>query len=148
MKVYLKRIQGISMAAKASSNHWVVMDGSREFGGSEAGSAPMEMILMGLAGCTGMDVISILEKMRVKLDHFVITVDAERADEHPKVFTKIRLKYYFWGADVPVEKVERAIELSQTRYCSASVMLKKTAELTYSYHINEEVPEEEIAGKK
>ncbi|HHM24355.1 MAG TPA: OsmC family peroxiredoxin [Bacteroidetes bacterium] len=148
MKVFLKQVQGITMTAKADSNHWVMMDGSDKFGGSKAASAPMEMMLMGLAGCTGMDVISILDKMRVKLDQFVITVDADRAPEHPKVFTRIHLKYYFWGDDVPEDKVKRAIELSQTKYCSASVMMKKTADLTYSYHINEEVPEEEIAGKK
>jgi len=148
MKVYLKQVQGITMTAKADSNHWVVMDGSDKFGGSKAAPAPMEMLLMGLAGCTGMDVISILDKMRVKLNQFVITVEAERASEHPKVFTRIHLTYYFWGEDVPEDKVKRAIELSQTKYCSASVMMKKTAELTYTYRINEEVPEEEIAGKK
>lgn len=137
MQAYIKQISGISMVAKGDSGHWIAMDGPAEFAGSNAGSRPMELILMGLGGCTAMDVISILQKKRVKLDDFECYLSAERADEHPKVFTKIHIKFVFYGKNIPTQAVERAIELSQQVYCSATEMLKKTAEIITEYEIKE-----------
>jgi len=136
MEIFLKQIQGISFAAKGDSNHWVITDGNKRYGGNEAGSAPMELLLIALASCTGADVVSILTKRRVELQDFAIRVRAERAEEHPKVFTKINLDYYFYG-NMKQSDVETAINLSQDKYCSVSAMLKKTAEITHNYHINQ-----------
>ena len=136
MKVTINQIQGIALAGKGDSKHWVVMDGPEKFSGLEAGSRPMELFLISLAGCTGMDVVSLLEKMRVKLDDFKMEVEAERAETHPKVFTKIHIEYLFFGNDIDPAKVEKAIDLSQNKYCSASAMLKKAVNITTSYKIN------------
>jgi len=135
MGVYLKQIKGISFAAKGDSNHWVVMDGSEEFGGHNAGTRPMEMVLLSLAGCTAADVVSILQKRRVNLHDMEITVDSERADRHPKVYTKIHLHFIFHGKDLNPKDLEMAINLSQNKYCSVTAMLAKTAEITHDYEI-------------
>ncbi len=111
------------------------MDGPEEFGGSNAGIRPKELILLGLAGCTGSDVVSIMNKKRVKPKDFEINVSAEVAEEHPQVFTKIHIEYVFYGDEIKKEDVERAIELSQTKYCSVSAMLKKSVEISHSYRI-------------
>jgi putative redox protein len=95
----------------------------------------METVLLALAGCTGMDVVSILQKMRVPLEGLEIRVTAERAEEHPKVFTRIALEYIVTGADLRPDQVTRAVELSQTQYCSVSAMLRRAAELTYTWRI-------------
>ncbi len=135
--VYLKQIKGISLAAKGDSNHWVVMDGSEDFGGHGAGTRPMEMVLLSLAGCTGADVVSILKKRRADLRDFEMTVEAERADKHPKVYTKIHLHYIFHGKSLNPKDLEMAINLSQNKYCSVTAMLNKTAEITYDYEVVE-----------
>ncbi len=137
MGVYLKQIKGISLAAKGDSNHWVVMDGSEDFGGHSAGTRPMEMVLLSLAGCTGADVVSILKKRRADLRDFEMTVEAERADKHPKVYTKIHLHYIFHGKNLNPKDLEMAINLSQNKYCSVTAMLSKTAEITHDYEIVE-----------
>ena len=137
MKATIQRINGTALAARGGSNHWVVMDGPEEFGGFSAGTRPMEMILIGLAGCSAMDVLSILKKKRVKLDDFSMQVEAERAEDHPKVFTKIHLHYIFTGKAIKAKDVERSIELSQDKYCGASAMLRKAAEISFDYEIIE-----------
>lgn len=137
MKANIRRVNGITMVGKSESGHWVTMDGPVKFGGADAGVRPMELFLIGLGGCTGMDVLSILAKKRVKLNDFEIEINADRAPEHPKVYTKIHLKYIFYGNNIPVEAVERAIELSETIYCSASEMLRQSTELTTEYEIRE-----------
>jgi len=137
MTVVVKRIQGLAMAARAESKHWVAMDGPEKLGGEESGSRPMEVLLMALGGCTAMDVVSILTKKRAPVEDFEIQVDAERADEHPKVYTKIHVKYVITGSGVKPADVERAIELSEEKYCSVTAMLRKTAEMTSSYEIRE-----------
>jgi putative redox protein len=142
MKAYIRQVKGITMVSKSDSNHWLVMDGSERFGGSRAASGPMEMVLMALGGCTCMDVISILQKMRTELDRFEMFINAERAAEHPKVFTKIHLDYFFFGSDIKEESVKRAVELSQEKYCSVSAMLASSADIIYKYHINESIPAE------
>lgn len=97
MKAHVMQLQGITFAAKGDSNHWVMIDGPEDFGGSSAGARPMELILFGFAGCTGSDVASILQKKRATLDKFEINVAAERAQDYPKVFTKIHLDFIFTG---------------------------------------------------
>ncbi len=137
MKVEVKQVDGLTLVAKADSNHWVVMDAKEDVGGHDSGSRPMELLLMGLAGCTGMDVISIMQKKRVPFSKVDMKLEAERADEHPKVFTKIEIKFLVYGkkSEIKTKDIERAIELSSTKYCSASSMLKKTAEINYHYEI-------------
>jgi putative redox protein len=132
--VEVQHVKGITFVGKGESNHWVAMDGSAKFGGAEAGTRPMELVLIALGGCTGMDVASTLEKMRVRYTDFKITINGETTEKYPKRFTKIHMKYSICG-DVPEEKLKRAIELSQTKYCSVSEILRKSAELTYEYEI-------------
>ena len=139
-KAFVKQLRGVTLAGKSDSNHWVTMDGSEEFGGCRAASSPKELLLIALGGCTANDVIPILKKKRVVLDGFEINLTGEEASEHPKVFTKIHIEYIFFGNDIQSKDVERAIELSTTKYCSVSAMLQKSVELTHSYKIisNEE----------
>ena len=111
-----------------------IMDATPKHGGEDKGPAPMEVFLHSLGGCTGMDVISILTKMKEPVEEFYIEIEAERAPDHPKVYTKVHLKYVFRGNLNP-KKVERAIELSSNKYCSVTAMLRKTAEVTYDYEI-------------
>jgi len=132
---YVKQIKGITLAGKTDSNHWITMDGPENFGGSDAGIRPKELILLSLAGCTGSDVIVILQKKKVKLDDFEMNITAEMADEHPQVYTKINIEFVFYGKDIQEKDVERAIELSQTKYCSVTHMLNKSVEITHSYKI-------------
>ena len=109
----------------------IVMDSAREHRGTSAGPTPMQTVLLALAGCTGMDVVSILEKMRTPLEGLKIEVNGERATEHPKVFTRIHLRYVVRGAGLREEDVRKAIDLSQEKYCSVSAMLRATATITY-----------------
>ena len=104
----------------------------------EQGIAPMELLLVGLAGCTAVDVLHILRKKRQQVDRFHLKVRAKKADSHPKVYTKIELVYLLWGEDISDKAVRDAIDLSKEKYCSASVMLGKTAEITYAYKINQD----------
>ena len=134
-KAYLKQVKGISFAGKTDSNHWITVDGPENFGGSDAGIRPKELLLLSLAGCTASDVVSILQKKRVKLDDFEINISAEMTEEHPKVFTKIDLEYVFYGDNIAEKDVERAIELSQTTYCGVTAMLEKALEINHTYKI-------------
>ena len=127
--------EGLQFVGSANSNCAIVMDTSPEVGGGDRGVRPGELLLLGLAGCTGMDVASILKKMQVNFDSFQIKVSAESAAEHPKVYTRIKLTYLISGRDIPPEKLERAIELSQNKYCSVSATLGKTAQINYHYEI-------------
>lgn len=137
MKVEVINVRGLTFLGKGESNHWMVMDGDGTFGGFRAAIKPMEAVLVALGGCTGMDVVSILSKMKIDLDSFEICIDAERSEEHPKVFTKIHIMYIFKGKDLPKDKIERAVELSQERYCSVSAMLRKTANITWDIKIED-----------
>lgn len=137
-KAFVKQLKGITFVGKTDSNHWITMDGPEQFGGSDAGIRPKELILISLAGCTGSDVASILSKKRVKLDGFEMNITADVAEEHPQVFTKIHLEYVFYGKNLPVKELERAIELSQTKYCSVTAMLQKAMPIEHSYRIVEE----------
>ena len=134
-KAVVRRIQGMTFAAKADSNHWVVMDGPEALGGSNAGARPKELLLMALGGCTGSDVAAILKKKRISLEGFEIHLNASMQEEHPQVYTSIHVEYLFFGENIPAADVERAIELSTTKYCSVSAMLKASVKLTHSYRI-------------
>jgi putative redox protein len=137
MKIELKGTgDDLTFLAKGDSGHWLVMDTGKHLQGNDAASRPMELILQGLAGCTGMDVLSILHKKRIILTNFAMEIEAERAAEHPKVFTKIHILYKFWGNEISENAVERAIELSENKYCSVSAMLRSTTKITSSFHIN------------
>ena len=137
-KAYIKQIKGITFAGKTDTNHWITLDGPEDFGGSNAGIRPKELILLGLAGCTGSDVISILSKKKVKIQDYEMNLSAEVAETHPQVFTTIHIEYVFYGSEINPKDVERAIELSQTKYCSVTAMLQKSVEITHSYRIEAE----------
>lgn len=136
-KAVVKHIQGVTFMGKADSNHWVTMDGPEEFGGSNAGIRPKELILIALAGCTGSDVAVILKKKKINFDSFEMNLSAEIQETHPQVYTKIHIEFVFHGTNIPAEAVERAIELSQKTYCSVTAMLQKSVEITHSYRIEE-----------
>lgn len=134
-KAFVKHIKGVTFLGKSDSNHWVTMDGPESFGGSDAGTRPKELLLIALGGCTGSDVVTILQKKKVDVDSFEMNISADVAEEHPQVFTKINVEYVFFGKDIQEKDVERAIELSQTKYCSVTHMLNKAAEITHSFKI-------------
>jgi len=134
-EVVLKQVDGITFVAKGNSNHWVVMDGSPDFGGSLAGSTPKELLLMALAGCTSSDVVPILKKRRVPLQGFEVNVKGVEREEHPRIFTAIHVEYVFYGEGINPADVERAIEMSDTKYCSVSAILKASVPITHSYRI-------------
>lgn len=134
-KAFIKQVNGITFAGKTDSNHWVMMDGPEEFGGSNAGIRPKELLLLSLGGCTGADVASILQKKRISLDGYEMNLTADATEDYPQVFTKIHIEYIFYGENINEKDVERAIELSQTKYCGVTAMLKKAMEITYSYKI-------------
>jgi putative redox protein len=117
--------------------HHIVMDSAPEFGGEEKGPRPKQILLASLGGCTGMDVVSLLDKMRVKYEGFSITAQGEASSEHPKVYTSIHLIYEFRGKGLPEDKLRKAVDLSQERYCSVSAMLRQAAKLTYEIKIVE-----------
>ena len=117
--------------------HNLILDASIENGGSNLGPRPKKLLLAGLIGCTGMDVASILKKMQVGLDDFKLTATAETAEDHPKVYTEIHLNYHFKGKNLPKDKTERAVSLSQEKYCGVSAMLQKAAPVTYDITIEE-----------
>lgn len=133
----VKQLEGITFAGKTNSNNWVMMDGPADFGGSGAAIRPKELLLLALGGCTGSDVASILQKKRIKLDGFEMNIEADMTEEHPKVYTKINVEYVFYGKDIKSADVERAIELSQIKYCGVTAMLEKAMEITHSYRIEE-----------
>ncbi|HNE50370.1 MAG TPA: OsmC family protein [Chitinophagales bacterium] len=135
MKIEIERVNDkVHLEAKNEQGTIVHMDGSPEIGGEELGARPMQLILMGLGGCTSMDVLSILKKMREEVKSYKVTVDAERATDHPMVFTKIHVHYILEG-DLKKENVEKAIALSMDKYCSVTHMLNKTAVITHSYEL-------------
>lgn len=136
-KAIVKQIQGITFVGKTDSNHWVTMDGPESFGGSDAGIRPKELLMLSIGGCTGSDVTSILAKKKIKLDGFEINISADVAEEHPQVFTKMHLEYVFYGNNIPAKDIERAIELSLTKYCSVTAMLQKAMPIEHSYKIVE-----------
>jgi putative redox protein len=135
LKLTVRWLENVSFIAQTESNHAIVMDGAPEGGGRNLGPRPMETVLAGTAGCTAYDVVTILRKARQAVRECVIEVTAERAPQDPKVFTRIHLHFVITGSDVDAKQVERAIRLSAEKYCSASIMLGKTAEISHDFEI-------------
>jgi putative redox protein len=128
-----------NMSFEATVNgHTFIMDADAKVGGEDKGPRPKTLLLASLAGCTGMDVISLLNKMRVVYTDLKINVSAEQTTEHPKIYKKIHITYIIKGRDIEREKVEKAVLLSQDKYCGVSAMLKKVSEITYQVDILEE----------
>lgn len=126
---------GMAFVAESGSGHAVVIDGAPGAGGRNLGPRPMEMVLMGLGGCNSFDVVLILQRSRQPIRDCVVEIQAERAESDPKVFTKIHLHFIVYGNGLDPKRVERAIQLSAEKYCSASVMLGKTAEITHDFEV-------------
>ncbi len=137
MKSRIKWNDGMSFLAESGSGHVVLMDGPPEAGGGNLGPRPMEMLLMGTGGCAAFDVVLILKKSRQDISDCVVEIEAERAPQEPKVFTHIHFHFILTGKKLNPQQVERAITLSAEKYCSASIMLGKTAELTHDFEIME-----------
>ena len=135
MKAKITWLNGRAFVAESGSGHAVVIDGAPESGGRNIGFRPMEMMLMGLGGCTAFDVVMILEKSREKVTACEVSLEAERAEEDPKVFTKVKMIYHLKGENLKPAAVERAIKLSSEKYCSASKMFEKTAIIEHEWHI-------------
>jgi len=137
MKATIKWIDGVSFVGESESGHAVVLDGPPSAGGRNIGIRPMELLLIGMGGCSAFDVVSILTRGRQHLVDCRAELTAERAEEDPKVFTRIHVHYVVSGRGLKPAAVERAIKLSAEKYCSASIMLGKTAEVTHDYEIIE-----------
>ena len=137
MNISVKWIDGMLMVGKSDSGHAIVMDGPPEIGGENLGVRPMEMLLLGMAGCTMIDVVSTLKKMREDIVDCQTQVRADRAEEYPKVFTNIHVHFILRGNQLNPSNVDKAIKLSAEKYCSASIMIGKTAIITHDYEIIE-----------
>lgn len=138
MKARIKWVEQVSFLGETESGHAVLMDGAPAAGGRNLGPRPMEMLLLGAGGCTSFDVISILKKSRQAVSDCYVEIEAERASEDPKVFTKIHMHFVVKGKDIKPDVVERAIKLSAEKYCSASIMLGATAAMSHDFEIVQE----------
>ncbi len=137
MRVRVKWVEDVAFVGETESSHAIVMDGAPEGGGRNIGPRPMETMLVGTGGCTAYDVVTILKKGRQDISDCVVDIDADRAPADPKVFTRIHFHFTITGRNVKRASVERAIHLSAEKYCSASIMLGKTAEITHDFEIVE-----------
>ena len=137
MKARIKLVEGITFVAESGSGHGVVIDAAPDIGGKNLGARPMELVLMGTGACSAIDVVHILRKARQPITDCVVELDAERAAEDPKVFTRIHLHYIVTGTGLAQAQVERAIKLSKEKYCSATIMLATTAAITFDYEVRE-----------
>lgn len=137
MKARIKWVENVSFVGESGSGHAILMDGAPEGGGRNLGPRPMETVLIGTGGCTAYDVVHILKKARADITDCVVEIDSERATEDPKVFTKIHMHFIVTGKGLKPAQVERAIALSAEKYCSASIMLAKTAEITHDFELRE-----------
>lgn len=137
MKATIKWTGDVSFEGSADSGHRVAMDGPPEHGGKNKGARPMELVLIGAGGCTAFDVVHILRKSRQDITDCVAEIEAERAPADPKVFTRIHIHFIVTGGKLDPKRVENAIKLSAEKYCSASIMLGKTAHITHDFEIKE-----------
>ncbi|KAB7628158.1 OsmC family protein [Alkalilimnicola sp. S0819] len=135
MRATVKWLDNVAFEGTAGSGHKVLMDGPPDAGGQDRGVRPMEMLLLGLGGCTAFDVVFILQRGRHPVSDCVVEIEAARAEQAPKVFTRIHLHYKVSGEGLSEAAVKRAVELSAEKYCSASLMLAKAADLTHSYEL-------------
>jgi len=135
MKVSVALQQNVNFKATTGSGHDIMMDGPPDFGGENKGARPMETLLAGMGGCASFDVVHILRKRRLNVVDCIAEIEAERADTEPKVFTKIHLHFKVSGEGLTEKAVGKAVQLSAEKYCSASIMLGKTADITHSFEI-------------
>jgi putative redox protein len=135
MKARIKWVENVCFMGESESGHAIVMDGAAEGGGRNLGMRPMETVLLGTGGCTAYDVVHILKKSRAAVTDCTVDITADRAGEDPKVFTKIHFHFVVSGKDLKPQQVERAVHLSAEKYCSASIMLGKTAAITHDFEI-------------
>jgi putative redox protein len=138
MKARIKWVDGMTFIGESESGHGIVMDASPEVGGRNLGPRPMEMLLLGTGGCSSIDVMMILKKSRQAVSDCYVEMSAERAETDPKVFTKIHMHFVVKGKDIKPEAVEKAVKLSAEKYCSASIMLGATAEMTHDFEVVQE----------
>ena len=138
MKTQIKWMQDVSFKGKSESGHEVILDGPEELGGKGLGMRPMEMVLIGMGSCTSFDVVTILKRSRQQITGCIAEIEAVRADAIPKVFTSIHIHFLIKGIDLQKKAVERAVELSANKYCSASIMLGKSVKITHDFVISEE----------
>ncbi len=137
MKARIKLVEGMTFVAESGSGHAVVVDAAPDVGGRNLGSRPMELVLMGAGSCSAVDVVLILRKSRQVVTDCAVELEAERAAEQPKVFTRIRMHYIVTGKSLQAAQVERAIKLAKEKYCSATAMLANTAQIDCDYEIRE-----------
>ena len=137
MKARVKWVEAMSFLGEAGSGHAVLMDGAPDAGGRDLGPRPMEMLLMGLGGCTAFDVVLILKRGREQVTDCVVEIEAERAASDPKIFTAIKLLYKITGRNLSRDKVERAVALSDEKYCSATAQLRALAKISHEIEIIE-----------
>jgi putative redox protein len=137
MKARIKWLEGVAFVAESESGHAFVMDGPPDGGGRNLGPRPMETVLMGTGGCTAYDVVHILRRSRAPISDCSVEIEAERASDDPKVFTRIHVHFVVTGKGLKREQVERAVHLSAEKYCSASIMLAKTAAITHDFEIRD-----------
>jgi putative redox protein len=137
MKARIKLAEGMTFVAESGSGHAIVVDASPEVGGKNLGARPMELVLMGLGACSAIDVVHMLRKGRHAVTDCFVELDAERAGDDPKVFTRIKLHYVVTGRALASAQVERAIKLSKDKYCSATAMLAKTAQIDFDFEVRE-----------
>jgi putative redox protein len=137
MKARIKWVENVCFMGESDSGHAVILDGAPDAGGRNLGMRPMEMLLIGMGGCTSFDVVTILKKARQPVTDCVAEIEAERADSVPKVFTRIHVHFVVSGKGLNPVQVERAVKLSAEKYCSASIMLGKAAEISHDFEIVE-----------
>jgi putative redox protein len=137
VKARIKWVENVCFMGESETGHAVVLDGAPDAGGRNLGMRPMEMLLIGMGACTAFDVVTILKKARQPITDCVAEIQAERADEIPKVFTRIHVHFIVTGKELNAGQVERAVRLSAEKYCSASIMLAKSVEMTHDFEIRE-----------
>jgi putative redox protein len=137
VKARIKLVDGMTFLAESDTGHGIVIDAAPDIGGRNLGARPMELVLIGTASCTAIDVVHILRKARQPITDCVVDVDAERAAQDPKVFTKIHLHYVVTGKGLSQSQVERAVKLSKEKYCSATKMLEATVAISFDYEVRE-----------
>ena len=138
MKARVKWVERVAFLGESESGHSLVMDGAPENGGRNIGMRPMELLLLGMGGCTAFDVIHILKKARQPVSDCIVEIGAKRAEKVPKVFTLIHIHFIISGSGLKEAQVKRAVDLSAQKYCSASLMLGKTAKISHDYEIVEQ----------
>jgi putative redox protein len=134
----VKYVDGMQFVGGSGSGHAIIMDGPQAVGGNNTGVSPMELLLIGTGGCSGMDVISILKKKKQEVTSLEINVNGNKADEHPMKYTDIDIEFIVRGRNISEEAVKRSVELSMNKYCSVKFTLEGTAKVTYTYKIIEE----------